>query len=360
MANKRSSNEKDENLLLVYLAATVLIALGIAYFFFDFVIGNQSLKVFLQGVSGDFIATLSSFLIVYTLLTRKNFTLGEKDHSPEILKELDDLNRTIGQRDSANQLQKDRLESAINLAIVEIEKIKDSSKEHTGILEAIKSTTTISDGVQKEIRINEKLSGLSKQLEDTKFILNEKEREQIEQMQRLEMLSQQLKNTELAVAEKDRERLKIIEGLSNRFLGLSRQVQDLKADLTKSFSDVEETLKSSQGFVKKSLSDGIVSGMTESINTEIVRTLPTFTPSGVVPKDESKILSAALTRNIVNTYEMKVSSTVQNLEGKLLSSVGMVDTKKAQALAKLQKLESAQHDIQKDIEMLRGELSESV
>lgn len=75
-----NKNQNNQDILILYLALVVSIALTLAYFLFDFIMKNPSVKGFFQSISGNIIATTLSFVIIYIFLTKNNISLGASEN----------------------------------------------------------------------------------------------------------------------------------------------------------------------------------------------------------------------------------------------------------------------------------------
>lgn len=260
MSRNRSSNETQ--ILLFYLAVGVFIILTGAYFLLEGM-QDQNLKEFLQGVSGNVIATVISFIIVYLFLSKNNISLGGNDSSSQILNEtadiLDELSRlsviksdinsikdAVSFHDDLGDIDKSRNKNWLWNAYREelnadIKKTNSTLRKCLGMIEAIMQESVNSSQFKERYRLNEEntslkveIASLNGTLQNLRSTLQGKEEEIARKNAELSTKNDELLRKDEDLRRKDREireKDKEIRDMNENLSSLKREMSNLTSTM---------------------------------------------------------------------------------------------------------------------------------
>lgn len=280
MSRNRSS--KDKQTLLLYLAFVVFLILTGAYFALDWM-PYQNWKNFLQGVSGNIIATILSFIIVYLFLTRHRISLNDDETSSrtldktneilsrinEVLSGIDTVKGAVAFHDRMGKVDEIQNPNWLWIAHNEgpnKEKLEKISKVDRNLDECLKKVTALLEGnldAEERYAINKENTSLTIELGSLKGRLqnfqaelqlkegeiSRKNRELDDKNHEVSLKQRKLEEKDEDLRRKDREIREIYENLSS----IEKQIGNL-------------------GSTVKGFADGLTNNL-NSMNTKLVHTI---------------------------------------------------------------------------------------
>lgn len=322
MSRNRSSNEME--VLLFYLAVGVFIILTGAYFLLEGLKGFDWLKTFLQGVSGNIIATVISFIIVYLFLDKKGISLGGKDNSSLILDEtadildeisklsviksdIDSIKDAVSFHNDRGDIDKSKNKNWLRNTYREelsddVEKANSTLKKCLGMIEAIMQESANSSQFKERYKLNEENTSLKVEVASLKGTLQH--------------LRSTLRDKEEEIAKKSSE-------LSAKNDSLLRKDEDLRRK-DREISDMHETLSS----LKKEISNltstfhGFANGFANdlaSMNSKLVSSIGNVHVNHDQNLQQLRIdanNSRQLLNTEINTINLQLANVTKLLESK--------------------------------------------